>query len=106
SVPRWAFGVFCECFPTFNVERPTPNVEEIADETLLPTSESLHAERDQHHAAARSRICAAHYLHDYHATAGKQHEPGDPFQWHEESAHQHVACANGFNRSQRHHPVR
>ena len=28
SVRRWAFGVFCKCFSTSNVQRPTPNVEE------------------------------------------------------------------------------
>ena len=28
-----------------------------------------------------------------------------PSSWHEESAHQHVACANGLNRSHRHDPV-
>src|SRR4029079_8635989 len=68
-----------------------------ADETLLATSESLHIKRAQYHAPARSRFCAAHYFHDYHPAAGKQYEPGDPFQWHQESAHQHVACANGVN---------
>src|SRR4029077_13348940 len=76
-----------------------------ADETLLTTPESLHAERDQYHAVARSRFCAAHHIHDHHAAAGKQYEPGDPIQWHEESAHQHVACANGLNRSHRRDPV-
>jgi hypothetical protein len=36
---------------------------------------------------------------------GKQYEPGDPIQWHEESRDQHVACANGLNRSHRRDPV-
>ena len=84
---------------TDRVNRP------FAGETLLTTPESLHAERDQCHAAARSGVCPAHHLHDHNTLARKQHEPGDPIQWGEESSDQQVAGANSFHRSRRHDPV-
>src|SRR5438876_11968995 len=76
-----------------------------SDETLLTTPESLHAERDQCHAAARSSVCAAHHFHDHNTAARKQHEPGDPIQRREESADQEVAGANRIHRSHRYDPV-
>ena len=69
------------------VDHGVAGIRPFADETLLAAPESLDVERDKYHAAARSRFCVVDHLHDYNAAAGKQYEPGDPIQRHEESAH-------------------
>src|SRR5205809_3423640 len=77
----------------------------ILNETLFATPKPLDLERDQCHPPTRSRVCAAHHIHDHHTATRKQHELGDPIQRRKESANQFFAGANGLNRSHRYDPV-
>src|SRR5260370_40632608 len=70
-------------------------------ETLFPAKQPEHAERDQHHAAARPCLCLAHYFYDHDAVAREQREPGHPVERREKSADSILASANHLDRSQR-----
>src|ERR1051326_1230955 len=55
------------------------------NETLLPAPKSLLAQRNQHHAAARSGLRPPDYFHDHYSPARKQHEPGYSIEQREKS---------------------
>src|SRR5204863_1600167 len=46
-------------------------IGELVDASLFSTAQSLDSFRDQHHASARSCLCAIDHLHDYDAAVGE-----------------------------------
>src|ERR1041385_3016941 len=71
------------------------------NEALFAAAKPFHAQRDQHHAVARSRLRVAYHFHDYDAIAREQHEPGDPVQRRTQSANQLRAASDSLDRSER-----
>src|SRR5438132_13137083 len=105
-IPSEVEGPRCRSIePPRGSSTPLRSAQNDKNETLLTTPLALDSLRDQHHAAARSRIRVAHHFHDYDAASRKQRESCYPVERRGERADQSGAGPDHFDRSPGGHQV-